>query len=70
MSIRPIEDREKPSVTLIDEDGNAFMIMGRVNTALKEAGWTEDEREEFTNDMMAGTYDDLICLVCATCEVD
>jgi len=70
MTTRPIEERNKPVVKLVGEDGNAFSIMGRVRTALKKAEWTEEEITEFMDDMMSGDYDNLICVVSQTCEVD
>jgi len=46
-------------VKLVDEDGNAFAIIGRVRTALRRAG-RADLVEEFTTEAMAGDYDHLI----------
>ena len=70
MTTRPMEERNTPVVELVGTDGNAFAVMGTVSKALKAAEWTKDERDEFMNDMMAGDYNDMLCVVCETCEVD
>ena len=36
-----LENREKPKIKLVGEDGNAFFIMGRVAGALKKAGYSK-----------------------------
>jgi hypothetical protein len=48
------------NVTLVGETGNAFMIIGRVRRALKSAGVSEEELNEFTNEAMSGDYDNLL----------
>ncbi len=68
--IRPIEDRERVVVRLSGRDGNAFVVMGTVRAAMREAGWTPDEVEEATDRMIAGNYDHLIQTVMNLCEVD
>jgi hypothetical protein len=70
MTIRPIEERDRPSVKLAGEDGNAFAIMGRVRTALKVAEWTKEEITEFMDSMMESDYNHLLIVVCDACEVD
>ena len=51
---------EKPTVKLAGEDGNAFNILGRVGKALKKAGATQKEIDEYQNEAMAGDYDHLL----------
>lgn len=46
-------------VKLVNEDGNAFAILGRVRQALKRGG-RNDLIENFTNEAMSGDYDALI----------
>lgn len=41
-------------------DGNAFAIMGRVQAALKKAGATKEELNQYTMDSMSGDYDNLL----------
>ena len=56
-------------VTLAGEDGNVFMIMGRVRKALKRAGH-EDLVEEYTKEMTSGDYDHLLQTTMRYVEVD
>lgn len=51
------------SVQLTGQDGNAFAILGRVRTALRQAGVPDDEIKEFMAEATAGDYDHLL----ATC---
>lgn len=53
------------TVQLTGQDGNAFFIIGRVTAALRKAGVTEEEREEFTEDAMSGDYDHVLQTVLA-----
>ncbi len=46
-------------VKLLEEDGNAFMIMGRVTKALRRAGHA-DLITQYTEEAMSGDYDNLL----------
>lgn len=46
-------------VRLSGEDGNAFLIIGKVSRALKRAGYAESAAE-FTADATSGDYDHLL----------
>lgn len=70
MTIRPMDERETPTVQLTGTDGNAFAVMGTVRSALKEAEWTKDEIMEVMDDMMSGDYNHLLCVVRNVCEVE
>ncbi len=37
------------TISLTGREGNAFYILGKVRTALIQAGASEEEREAFTN---------------------
>ena len=50
----------KPTVKLIGEDGNAFHILGKVRKVLQDAGYTEEELEEFTLQATSGDYSNLL----------
>lgn len=50
----------KPQVKLIGEDGNAFVIMGRVRNALRESGADKEYLDQYFNDAIAGDYDQLL----------
>lgn len=47
-------------VRLAGEDGNAFLIMGRVRRALREAGIPDEEIERYTREASSGEYDHLL----------
>jgi hypothetical protein len=50
-------------VELIGRDGNAFAILGTVARALREAGATQQEVDEFHTEATAGDYDALLTTV-------
>lgn len=68
-TIREMADRKKPHVQLSGLDGNAFSIMARVRSSMRDCGWTKAEIAEATDNMMAGDYDALIRAACTYCEV-
>lgn len=47
-------------VKLVGEDGNAFFILNRCLQAMKRAGLSEEERQEFQKEATAGNYDHLL----------
>ena len=50
-------------VKLVGENGNAFFILSRCLQAMRRAGLSEKEREEFQKEATSGNYDHLL----ATC---
>lgn len=68
--IRPIRERKKPHVKLAGKDGNAFSIMGRVRSAMREVGWSRAEIASATDEMMGGDYDNLLMVACKLCDAD
>ena len=54
--------KEKPTVKLIDTDGNAFAIIGRVRSALLKAGADKEYVDKYLKEAMFGDYDNLICV--------
>ena len=48
------------NVELTGEDGNAFFIIGRVSRALRRAGVSDDDINEFTEEATNGNYDHLL----------
>lgn len=48
------------SVPLVGEDGNAFMILGRVTAALRKADVGKAERDAFFEEATSGDYDHLL----------
>jgi hypothetical protein len=54
--------KEKPTVKLIDTDGNAFSIIGRVKEALRKAGADKEYVDKYLEEAMFGDYDNLLCV--------
>ena len=48
------------TVQLTGNDGNAFAIMGQVRKALRKAGATSAELEEYMTESMSGDYNNLL----------
>lgn len=57
-------------VQLTGQDGNAFFIIARVNKALKEAGVSKEEIDDFMEDAMSGDYDHVLQTVMKWVNVD
>jgi hypothetical protein len=57
---RRTELRVLVDLPLVGEDGNAFAIMGRAASAMRRAGFTSEEREEYQTEAMSGDYDHLL----------
>jgi hypothetical protein len=47
-------------VQLTGQDSNAFMILGLVQRALREADVDKDERDAFMDEATAGDYNNLL----------
>ncbi len=63
-------NKKKPTVKLIGEDGNAFLILGRVTSALKRAGYTEEEREQYYTEATSKDYDHLLAVTAEWVNVE
>jgi hypothetical protein len=64
------EPKEKPTVKLINTDGNAFAIMGRVKDALFKAGADKEYVKKYLDDVMSGDYDHLLCVTMDYVDVE
>jgi hypothetical protein len=53
---------EKPVVKLIDTNGNAYAIIERVKDALLKAGADKEYIFKYQDEVMAGDYDNLLCV--------
>ena len=58
------------SVPLIGSDGNAFLILGKVQRALKKAGATKEDLAKFHVEATSGDYDHLLQTVAEWVEVE
>ncbi|MGA7325511.1 MAG: hypothetical protein WBX25_13730 [Rhodomicrobium sp.] len=47
-------------IKLTGEDGNAFLIMARVKSAMRKAGISHSEIEVYTKEAKSGNYDHLL----------
>jgi len=47
-------------VELVGQAGNAFAILGAVNKAMRRAGVTQVEIDEFMTEATSGDYDNLL----------
>ena len=56
------EPEIKPTVKLIDTNGNAFAIIGRVRCALLKAGGDKEYVDKYLKEAMFGDYDNLLCV--------
>jgi len=54
---------ENIKVQLSGLDGNAFSILGRVISAMKKAGLSQSEIDEFTDEATSSNYDALLAAV-------
>jgi len=50
----------KPTVKLVGQNGNAFVIMGLCRRAAKRAGWAKEHIDAVMADMKSGDYDHLL----------
>jgi len=50
---------KKPKCKLLGEDGNAFLVIGKVSSTLKKAGY-KDLVEQYRKEAMSGDYDNLL----------
>ena len=57
-------------VRLINEDGNAFHILGKVRAALRRAGESQEFIEAFTKEATSGDYNHLLATVTEVVEVE
>lgn len=57
-------------VQLVGEDGNAFAILGRVRRALRKAGATPEELQQYSDEATAGDYNDLLRVTMEWVEVE
>jgi len=50
----------KPTLTLVGQDGNAFLILGLAFRAAKQAGWSQERMDEYKTKATSGDYDTLL----------
>ena len=60
----------RPKLKLLGRDGNAFYIIGAAQSAMKRAGWTNEEIKLYINDAESGDYDHLLQVTMKYCNVN
>ncbi len=51
---------KKPTLSLVGEDGNAFVILGRAHHVAREAGWSRGRINKVLQEATSGNYDHLL----------
>ena len=59
----------KAKINLFNIDGNAYSIMGAATKALKKAGASQNEIDQFYKECKSETYDNLIQTVADWCNI-
>lgn len=62
-------EKQKPTVKLTGEDGNAFYILGAVSKELERNGYTQSEIDEYYEKATSGDYDHLLQVTMEWVEV-
>lgn len=60
---------KKPRVKLSGQNGNAYVLMGRVSHAMRDAGISQDTIKAFVEEATAGDYDHLLKVCMKYAEV-
>jgi hypothetical protein len=53
----------KPKMTLVGMDGNAFSVLGNWSRAARRAGWSKEQIDVVMKEAMSGSYDHLLCTI-------
>jgi len=51
---------KKPKLAILDDDGNAFIILAKARKAALKAGWNRHQIDKFINEAMSGDYNNLL----------
>ena len=66
----PSEPCDKPVLSLIGADGNAFYLLGKAQQVARKAGWSEHKVTKFMLEAKAGDYDHLLRTLMKYFEVE
>ncbi len=58
----------KPILTLVGLNGNAFNLMAQWQRAAKKAGWPKEEIQKVIDECMSDDYDHLLFTLMSNCE--
>lgn len=56
-------------VELVGQDGNAYAIMGAIKKALRKAGATNEQVDQYLSESMSGDYNNLLSVATEWVEV-
>ena len=56
-------------VQLTQQDGNAFVIMGRVGMAMRRAGISSADIDAYRTEAMSGSYDNVLAVTARTVTI-
>ncbi len=62
--------RPRPRVRLVGCDGNAYAVLGRALRALRDAGWSQQERDAFLDEATGGDHDQLLGTIMRHLDVE
>lgn len=65
-----MDKKERPKLKLVGLDGNAFAIMARASKALRRAGYTREEVDQYLREARAGDYYELLAVTMSWCDCD
>jgi hypothetical protein len=69
--VQAVKRYQHVTVKLVGQDGNAFVLIGLTTRALRRAGVPKDEVDAVRDRLMnAGSYDDLLCELMETVNVE
>jgi hypothetical protein len=63
-------ETKKPKVKLVGEDGNAFLIIGKVCNALRKAGCSPEHIKEYQKKVMRGDYNNLLVVTMEYVDIE
>lgn len=62
---------KRPRLQLTGVNGNVFAIIAAARDAARRAGWPSEKRAELVHDLMhAGSYDNVLSMLCERFEVE
>jgi hypothetical protein len=65
-----VDVKSKPKLKIVGADGNAFNLLGLARRAAQKAGMPHEEWAQILEDAMAGSYDNLLCVLMEHFDVE
>ena len=51
---------KKPKLAILDDDGNAYIILAKAKKSAVKAKWSKPQIDKFINEAMSGDYNNLL----------